>query len=167
MTRCVITYTRANSNIVHILCLIKLTMIATQELVVPKSIPITSPASLELIHLLFVCCNWEERPTPIVDCIIDVLVVALVANDIEDRRPNWSAMIALFVLLAWLISIPRKMMLLILHYSEPNGVDYFMREHGAVIIEDLFTVLRFAAHFSLLGFCGWQLGGKASIRIVS
>jgi len=48
-------------------------------------------------------------------------------------------------------------MLLILHYSEPNGVDYFlffMREHGAVIVEDLFTVLRFAAHFSLLGFCG-------------
>ena len=112
-------------------------MIATQELVVPKSIPITSPASLELIHLLFVCCNWEERLTPIVDCIIDVLVVALVANDIEDRRPNWSAMIALFVLLACLISIPRRMMLLILHYSEPNGVDYILWEstHGAVIVK--------------------------------
>ena len=148
LTRCVITYML---HIVHILCLIKLTMIATQELVVPKSIPITSPASLELIHLLFVCCNWEERPKPIVDCIDD-LVVALVANDIEDRRPNWSAMIALFVLLACLISIPRKMMLLLLHYSEPNGVDYFMREHGAVIVEDLFTVLRFAALFSLWDF---------------
>ena len=75
------------------------------------------------------------------------------ANDIEDRRPNWSAMIALFVLLACLISIPRKMMLLLLHYSEPNGVDYFtMREHGAVIVEDLFTVLRFAALFSLWDF---------------
>lgn len=126
MTRCVITYMWHS---VHILCLIKLTMIATQELVVPKSIPITSPASLELIHLLFVCCNWEERPKPIVDCI-DVLVVALVANDIEDRRPNWSAMIALFVLLAWLISIPRKMMLLIIHYSEPNGVDYSLWERA-------------------------------------
>ena len=69
------------------------------------------------------------------------------ANDIEDRKPNWSAMIALFVLLACLISIPRKMMLLLLHYSEPNGVDYFMREHGAVIVEDLFTVLRFPSFF--------------------
>ena len=88
------------------------------------------------------------------------------ANDIEDRRPNWSAMIALFVLLACLISIPRKMMLLLLHYSEPNGVDYyFMREHGAVIVDRRsFHSPAFCRSFSLLGILWLTIRRESKYR---
>lgn len=63
----------------------QLTIMATQELVVPKSIPITSPASL-LFHL---DAPNEEAWTPS-DGVLDRVIV-----ERERRRPSWSAIVCI------------------------------------------------------------------------
>jgi hypothetical protein len=65
-------------------------MMATQEFVVPKSIPMTSPTSV-LFHLVTRDETLEPPPTKggVLYC-----VVALAMEDVKPRRrPSWSAMI--------------------------------------------------------------------------
>jgi hypothetical protein len=65
-------------------------MMATQEFVVPKSMPMTSPTSV-LFHLVI---RDETPPPPTTNSGALCCVVALVMEEVKPlRRPNWSAMI--------------------------------------------------------------------------
>ena len=67
-------------------------MMATQELVVPKSIPMTSPTSV-LFHLVVACDEEEETPPTKSGALYCAFALAAMEDVKPRRRPSWRAMI--------------------------------------------------------------------------